>query len=205
MSDSTTSQTAALRGRIALLERRAGQPHADKARVAVEALGELKTSCAQLEIAGEQIRDMEADLKRMHALARHHGSRVQALLDFLPDAYLATGLDGVITEANHAAAELLNVSQRFLAGRPLHVFLASERLEFLAFLAALPETVAPSERPLRLRPRDRHRIDAMVRVAVTHDPSGQVNGLQWIIRPAEVATAPIRLAAHSRSTQPPPD
>lgn len=189
MSDSNTSQAAALRGRIASLERRAGQPHADKARIAAEALGELKTACAQLEIAAEQIRDMEADRQRMHALARHHGTRVQCLLDFLPYAYLATGLDGVIKEANNAAAKLLNVSQRFLTGRSLHVFLAGERIEFLAFLASLPETAAPSERPLRLRPRERHRVDAMVRVAVTHDPSGQANGLQWIIRPADASRA----------------
>jgi PAS domain S-box-containing protein len=187
------------------LERRAGQPHADKARLAAEALGELKTSCAQLEIAIEQIRDIEADLKRMHALARHHGARIQAILEFLPDAYLETGLDGVIAQANRAAARLLNVSQRFLTGRSLEVFLAGERLEFLAFLAALAETAVPSERLLRLRPRDRHRIDAMVRVAVTHDPSGQVNGLPWIIRPAAAVSDGLQLAGHSQSTAPPPD
>ncbi len=195
MNESAAGMAAPLRARIAALERRAGQPHADKARVAAEAVAELKTSCAQLEIAGEQIRDMEADVRRVHALARYHGMRVQSLLDLLPDAYLATSLDGVISEANHAAAELLNVSRRFLAGRSLHVFLASERLEFLAFLASLPQSPVPSERLLRLRPRDRHRVDAIVRVAVTHDPAGAVNGLQWIVRPADVSGATLRLPA----------
>jgi PAS domain-containing protein len=199
VSDSNAGQSAGLRGRIATLERRAAQPHSDKAKIASEALGELKTACAQLEMAAEQIRDLEADQKRMQALARHHGVRVRSLLDFLPDAYLATGLDGVIKEANHAAADLLNVSPRFLTGRSLHVFLAGERIEFLAFLASLPETVAPSERPVRLMPRERHRVDAMVRVAVTHDPSGQVNGLQWMVRLADTGHAGVPMTPPSRS------
>jgi hypothetical protein len=39
----------------------------------------------------------------------------------------------------------------------------------------------------------------MVRVAVTHDPSGQVNGLQWMVRLADTGHAGVPMTPPSRS------
>src|SRR6266536_696843 len=84
----------------------------------VEATAELDTALEELQVAGEELRQQN-----------------QELFNFAPDGYLVTDAAGIIREANHTAAALLNLSQSFLVGRPLLLFIAKvERASFLARL-----------------------------------------------------------------------
>jgi PAS domain S-box-containing protein len=51
------------------------------------------------------------------------------LFEFVPDAYWLTDINGTIQEANRAAGSLLNISPRFLIGKPLSVFVKPEELK----------------------------------------------------------------------------
>jgi two-component system, LuxR family, sensor kinase FixL len=54
--------------------------------------------------------------------AHGHSVRYQEFFEFAPDGYVVTNSLGVILEANHAAASLLQCSKAFLIGKPLGLF-----------------------------------------------------------------------------------
>jgi PAS domain S-box-containing protein len=71
--------------------------------------------------------------------------RYQELFDFAPDAYLVTDRQGVIRQANYAAAVLLGTRTEFLVGKPLLFYVAStDRRVFSANLYQL--SLLPGER-----------------------------------------------------------
>jgi PAS domain S-box-containing protein len=185
MPDSSSWQLALMRSRLSALERKAEQPHADTTRLLGECVRELKSTFDFLEAAGERHRAAEVELKKSHETVRYEQDRFRAVVELLHDAFVVTDLAGTIVESNAAASRLLNLSARALSGRPLHVFLNSERVEFLNFLKALPDTAAdPVERELRLRPRERHFVRVLARVGIVRDSSGRSVALHWVFRPS---------------------
>ena len=182
MTDSTAWQLALMRSRLGSLERKAGQPHADSTRLLAECVRELKSTFDFLEAAGERLRGADTALKKSQSEIQYGQERFRALTNLLPDAFVATDLAGIIVEANAAAGRLLNLSQRALAGRPLHRFLNGERIEFLNFVKDLPEADGPVERELRLRPRERHFVHVLARVGIVRDAQGHAECLHWIFR-----------------------
>src|SRR5437660_1295203 len=86
-----------------------------------------KTTIEELHTAEEELRQQnEALIAAAHELQTER-QRYQELFNFAPDPYLETDPGGVIREANQAAAALLQVHPRFLAGKPLRVFVDPER------------------------------------------------------------------------------
>jgi PAS domain S-box-containing protein len=187
VADSTTWQLALMRSRLNALERKAEQPHADTTRLLAECVRELKNTFDFLESAGSRLQEADAENRRMQSAVRHEQDRFRALVELLPDAFVATDLSCVIAESNPAAGRLLNLSPRALVGRPLHMFLNGERVEFLEFVKTLPDAPGPAERELSLRPRERHFVATSVRVSIVRDVEGRPVGLHWIFRrrPAE--------------------
>src|SRR5579884_3716036 len=50
--------------------------------------------------------------------------RGQELFDFAPEGYLITDLQGIILQANYAAAAMLQTRKEFLVGKPLLFYVA---------------------------------------------------------------------------------
>ena len=182
MADSTSWQLALMRSRLSTLERKAEQPQADAARLLGECVRELKHTFEFLEAAGERLVDADKDLKKVQSSVRHEQDRFRTLVDLLSDAFVATDLAGVIVSCNAAAGRLLNVSPRALAGRPLHMFLNGERVEFIQFIKAVPDASEIPERRIQLRPRERHYVTVTARVGIVRDPEGRPSGLHWLVR-----------------------
>jgi PAS domain S-box-containing protein len=189
VTDSTSWQLALMRSRLSTLERKAGQPHADNPRLLAECVRELKSTFDFLQAAGERLRDADSELKKVQRAVMHGNDRFRALVDLMPDGFVTTDLGGLIVEANLSAARLLNLSQRALSGRPLHMFLNGERVEFLRFIKDLPAATAPQERELRLRPRERHFVSVLARVGIVRDADGHAVALHWVLRPATAHAA----------------
>jgi PAS domain S-box-containing protein len=112
--------------------------------------------------------------------------RYRDLFDFAPDAYLVTDLQGTIQEANHAAAELLHVERRELAGKPLAAFVHSADCALLSEqISMLPQGAdQPASLELRLLPRQRPPVEAALKVSATRT-KGQPPRLRWIVRPVD--------------------
>jgi len=86
--------------------------------------------------------------------------------------------DSTILEVNKAAAQLLNVSQRFLVGKTLSVFVCEARAAFLAASTRAAASSEPMDLTFKLRPRERAPLTVQARV------TGDQDGLRWVLRPA---------------------
>jgi PAS domain-containing protein len=188
-----------MRARLAGLERRANHPLADKTRLAPDCLKELESAVGQLELAREQLHDREEELRELRGRIGDWQQRLLALVDTLDEAYLLTELDGVILESNQAAARLLNISTRFLAGRPLHLFLAAERVEFLRFLQNLPGCADPETLAVRIRPRERHCLLVTLRARVVPGAGGGPKNVQWLIARSPASSLALPAAVDAAS------
>jgi len=88
---------------------------------------------------------------------------------------VVTKADSTIVEANRAASELLNVSQRFLVGKTLSVFVGDDRVHWLGQVRRIAETRERLELAFRLRPREKAVVSVLARVAA------EDSGLRWVI------------------------
>ena len=79
---------------------------------------------------------------------------------------------------NRAAAQLFNVSQRFLVGKAMSVFVCEERSRFLTEIGRLASEQWSAELAIKLRPRERAPLDVVATVA------GDTGGLRWVFRAA---------------------
>jgi len=118
----------------ALHERVAAEP-AQTAEVLPELLEDLHTALEELHVAEEEQYQQNETLAAARLTAEAERQRYQELFDFAPDGYLVTDPEGIIQEANRAAAALLGVPQPGLLDKPLTGFIAEEeRQAFRAFL-----------------------------------------------------------------------
>ena len=79
------------------------------------------------------------------------------------------------------------------------MFLNGERVEFIQFIKAVPETPEIAERQIQLRPRERHFVKVTARVGIVRDPEGRPSALHWLLRRAE-SDQPIALPSDGMST-----
>ncbi|WP_199318489.1 PAS domain-containing protein [Leptolyngbya sp. FACHB-541] len=138
-----------------------------------------------------------------------------------PIAYLVTGADGVILEANEAIAKLLNVPERYLVGRPLALYVAegdhpsgelrSNRLDFRTRLNQLSEARETQIWQINLCPRDGQPFASELHIAPlavstkqhAHSPNGLIemrigvydlSRSQQIVSPTDLHETIARLA-----------
>lgn len=124
--------------------------------------------------------------------------RYEDLFQFAPDSYIVTDQNGVITEANHAAARLLNCSAQALVSQRFAAFVAAgdrarfdrQALELLAsgWIEGFNFEVCPRDN------RDPVAVSATAQCAFSADR--EVRGIRWSIRDVSVQT---RAEAESRA------
>jgi two-component system sensor histidine kinase VicK len=179
--DSLELQLVSAQQRLATLERRASA-ESGESKLLPRALKEAENLLEELRVAQEQLIEARQRLEDVQNELTKQYEKYWELFDEMPDAYVVTKLDSSIVEANHAAAQLFNVSQRFLIGKPLSVFVCQDRAGFLKTLESLREQSARTELPFRLRPRERAPLDVSATVRADR------GALRWVVRPAEVRT-----------------
>lgn len=110
----------------------------------------------------------------------------QELFSFAPDGYLLTDLNGIIREANRAAATLLGVRLDYLVRKPLSLYLPAQAVaEFRARMARVQAGAAePETWELPLQLRTGQRLHAAIRLDAVRDVRGVAVGLRWLIRDA---------------------
>jgi PAS domain S-box-containing protein len=124
----------------------------------------------------EELRDA---LEKAEAERRHY----QDLFAFAPDGYLVTDPEGVLLEANHAAAGMLGISLQSSSGIPLADLIAPEdRAAFCSCLAEQGASGAPGECEARLPSGTGGPFHASLRVDARRDPEGRPLALRWLIR-----------------------
>jgi two-component system sensor histidine kinase VicK len=168
--------------RLATLQRRAGTDR-DPGKLLERALKELEAALEEVRVAQEQIVDNRQRMEQLQVELTKQYEKYWELFDEMPQAYVVTRPDSTITEVNRAAAELFNVSQRFLVGKTLSVFVCENRSDFLTESMRVAREARSQEFGFKLRPRERAPIDVTARV------SGDASALRWVLRPSETPVA----------------
>ena len=149
----------------------------------VRALEELRLAQAHLLAQRDQVEGLRAEL-------RAERQKNTQLFDAAPDAYIITDPGLTILSANRAAAELFNISQRFLNGKGLSVFISRDRGRFLADAARVAEGGETAQWSFGIRPRERASVNVDARVFAHLSSDGAE--LHWVMRPARAELGCIR-------------
>jgi PAS domain S-box-containing protein len=161
-----------------------------------ESLIHLASTLEELRVSEEELRSQADTLAASRSDIEAELRRYRDLFQQAPDAYLATDSEGVIREANHAAAALLGARPEYLAGKPLAVFVHEEdRRGFRRQLAWVRETQRLAGWQLRLVSRSGATLQLDASVSAAPEGNGDAE-LRWALReaarrPALEATAPI--------------
>ncbi|HET7694823.1 MAG TPA: PAS domain-containing protein [Vicinamibacterales bacterium] len=170
-------QLASALQRFATLQRRATSDR-DHGKLLGRSLQELGTALEEVRVAQEQLIEGRQRLEALQLELARERERYWQLFDQMPQPYVVTEPSSVITEVNRAAAQLFNVSQRFLVGKALSVFVCEERARFLADISRLASEGRSAELTFKLRPRERAPVDVTVVVGA------DARGLRWVFRTA---------------------
>ena len=147
------------------------------------ALEELQVANEELFQQHEELSQQNQELSAAQQAVEAERQRYQELFEFAPDAYLVTDRNGVIQEANRAAATLLNISQTFLVSKALNLYvIKNERPVFHSKLTELYQADGVQEWEMCLQPRNKTPIIAAVTVAAVRNPLGNLVCLRWILR-----------------------
>ncbi|MGH7999637.1 MAG: PAS domain-containing sensor histidine kinase [Brasilonema sp.] len=187
-------QVEEVRQRGQFLEIRAGESPKLQKDLRLQALEELRTALEELRVAEEELREQNDHLTVANQQIAVERQRYQELFDFAPDGYLVTNIEGKILEANHAAAQLLNISKSFLIGKPLINFIPEEeRRAFRTQVLRLSDMERIQEWEIRLQPRKGHIFYASLSVTTVRDDrplggsllehrQGKPLGWRWLVR-----------------------
>ncbi len=148
------------------------------------ALQEVGTSLEELRVAEEELRQQNEELEAAQAAEAEARQRYQELFEEAPDAYLVTDLDGQITAANRAAIALFGLEARFLLGKPLTTYLATDEVaEFRRELSLLKQEGEKTNWEVRLRPRSGPPATVSVAVRATRRREGDFAApVRWTLR-----------------------
>src|SRR5215213_1280006 len=113
----------------------------------------LQERIKQLQVAEEELRHRNEEVNRARIDAEAERERYRELFESVPDGYILTDAEGLIQEANRAAAALLNKSRRSLAARPINLFVEPGcHPSFSTEMARAGRATRNVELPLRLQP-----------------------------------------------------
>jgi len=155
----------------------------DKSHLLPSAFKELGMASEELQVAMEELLTQAEESAAMQVELAAERQHYQHLFQFLPHAYLETDTKGKIIEANQAAANLLNVSQRFLIGKPLDIYMIkSDRRKFPAKLIQIQQRNIQQKWLAQIQPRQGEPLEAVLRVSPHSDLDNQPISLHWIIQ-----------------------
>ena len=175
------SRITTLHQLIAALHERVATEAVLAAEVLPTVLEDLHTALEELHVAEEEQYQQNEALAAARLTAEAERQRYQELFDFAPDGYLVTDPDGMIQEANRAAARLLSVSQYDLLDKSLVGFIAEEeRQAFCTFLPRLQQLECVQDWEIRLQPLAGATFPAALTVAAIRHSQGVV-GLRWLL------------------------
>lgn len=169
LTDSFVQQIQSMQGRLDLLLQDTDYPQLPSDAILPQALKELGVASEEIQITLEELHRQNEELLATRRALEEERRRYKDLFELAPDSYALVDLAGTIREANQATAKLLNVSQRFLAGKPLSVFLSAEDRELFWYkFNQLQGMEQSQEWTMYLCPRDRQPVKVAVVASISN-------------------------------------
>lgn len=146
------------------------------------ALEDLHVMYEQMQTSLDVAEVVEKELLQQNQELAERYHYYHDLFQSLPIAYLTTNANGLILAANEAIAQLLNVPQRYLVGKPLILFVAPrDRLAFRTKLNRLFETKGIQVWQLTVYPRGGNPLPVELHVnPVRSNLSGEIETLRFV-------------------------
>lgn len=156
--------------RAANLYGRTEEMPSQQSELLVASLEELREALEELHVAEEELRQQHEAITAVRAAVEMERQRYKELFEFAPDGYLVTDAQGIVREANSAAATLLNISRRFLVGKSIVNFVVGEeRIAFRNKLNQLHLIERLQEWEVQFKARGDKLFDASLSVACVRD------------------------------------
>lgn len=147
------------------------------------ALRELYSVLDELQASETELRQQNQVLYNTRQQVEAERQRYRDLFDSAPDGYLVTDDKGKILQANLAIADLLNVPQVFLVGKPLLIFMdEAARSAFGQKLTQLQQGEKIQDWEVSLCPRNGEPFDAAISISMMADPVTNLMNLRWLLR-----------------------
>lgn len=177
-------QIEEIRCRMVALEQRRGESSLPQQQLGEETFEELRTALEELQVAEEELRQQNEELMIAQEAVAAERQRYQDLFEFAPDGYLVTDANATIGEVNRVAAELINVSQNFLVGKPLDLFFTEpERQDFYSEMTRrLQQVNRIQDWEVRLSPRNGAPLDAALTMVAVRDQEGKLVAVRVCVR-----------------------
>jgi PAS domain S-box-containing protein len=169
-----------------------------------EAIAEFALAVEELDVALEELRSQNEELGAVRQQVELKRQHYQDLFEFAPDGYLVTDERAIIQEANCTAANLLNVPQQYLVGKPLDIFVAqADRGTFHSQWSRVVQLMDKScsnqectsqqwERSVSkllvkdweilLQPREQESLPVALSLSATCNHKGKIMSLRWLLR-----------------------
>ncbi|MEH2349153.1 MAG: PAS domain S-box protein [Nostoc sp.] len=154
----------------------------------------LQQAIAEISISLEELHQQNEELIATRHLVEAERQRYYDLFNFAPDGYLVTDDAGIIQEANQAAANLLNVRQSYLIGKPIAVFVhQTERQKFRQIMLQLQQQGQVKREELRIS-HNEGSLDfpAELTAIAVEDNQGKTGNLRWLFRDISEQQAALR-------------
>ena len=141
---------------------------------------ELSTSLEEQAVFEEELRQQNEELLIAHEDMKLQQQRYEDLFEFAPDAYLVTDANGKIQEVNRAGSCLFGVSQQYLIGKPIIVFIAKSNRK--NFRTQVNSSQRVEDWECYIKPREGTLINATITMTSIHDLNGNLTGKRLMIR-----------------------
>jgi PAS domain S-box-containing protein len=188
--DNWTKAIDAANQRLDNLLQRASQPQ-DLSRwqdspavMLTEAISEISVSLEELNVLAEELQLQNQELIATRQQVEAERQRYQDLFNFAPDGYLVTDITGIIQEANYIAAQLLQVRQSYLIGKPISVFVHPEaKPEFRQLILTLQQQGHIRNAEVRIFHKEGLTdFVAELTAVIERDTTGKITSLRWLFR-----------------------
>jgi PAS domain S-box-containing protein len=144
--------------------------------------GSWQEAVEELRTAEEELRAQNEALMASTTELQAERERYRELFNVAPDCYLVTDPQGVIREANRAAAALFGRAVRFFGGKPLRVLVHPDhRRRFDRLILRLQEGEAARGEPIVVQRREGAPVPVAVHAHITRGAHGQIGGVLWLL------------------------
>jgi PAS domain S-box-containing protein len=170
--------------RLEMLWKRANTVPEEQEALMWESLDQLSNAFEEVYAVMEELHLRTEELEVANLALKKEYRRYQDLFEFAPCGYVVTDLYTVIQEANEAAANLLNIPQRFyLVGKPLNVFIAQEnRCAFQTNVNQLQTGKEVKSWEIQLQPRQSKPFPVICTATAVRDSQEEVIGFRWLLQ-----------------------
>ncbi|HEY9675759.1 MAG TPA: PAS domain-containing sensor histidine kinase [Waterburya sp.] len=190
--ESLLQQTKEIPNVLENLWQRADEFSGQTQELLTQSLQELSYTLQELQQTAEELRQENDQLAESRIALELERQEYLELFELAPNGYLVTDQHATILKANRAVAQLFNVAQDYLVGKPLANYVAlTERQSFRAKLNQIQQGESVKPWQVRIQPPQYDALAVVITVTPIANNESQVQKLRWgLIELDEMASQP---------------